>query len=92
MKLFAIVLAVSLLPACAKPPEKAVPKSVNEQQKEDQYKKELDEVRKNLKGEVKIKLKWDGKGDFYTWEITGKDAAEVLKANDAISKRLKTGN
>ncbi len=52
-----------------------------------QYKKELDEIRKSMKGEVKIKLKKDGKG-AYSWEISGKDAQEVLKTNDALKKRL----
>lgn len=52
-----------------------------------QYKKELDEIKKSMKGEVKIKLKKDGKG-AYSWEISGKDAQEVLKTNDALKKRL----
>jgi hypothetical protein len=53
---------------------------------EAQYKNELDEIRKNIKGETKIKVKKDAKG--YSWEITGKDPQEVLKANDALRKRL----
>jgi hypothetical protein len=53
---------------------------------EAQYKKELDEIRKSIKSETKIKVKKDGKG--YSWEITGKDPQEVLKANDALRKRL----
>lgn len=53
---------------------------------EDQYKKELDEIRKSIKEEIKIKVKKDVKG--YSWEITGKDTQEVLKANDALRKRL----
>ena len=55
---------------------------------DEQYKKELDEIKKNIKGDLKIKLKRDGKGDFYSWEISGKDAAEVLKANDVLAKKL----
>ena len=51
-----------------------------------QYKNELDEIRKSIKGETKIKVKKDAKG--YSWEITGKDAQEILKANDALRKRL----
>ncbi len=54
---------------------------------EAQHKKEMEEIRKSLKGDVKIKLKKDGKG-LYTWEISGKDAQEVLKANDTLRKRL----
>ena len=53
---------------------------------ETQYKNELDEIRKSIKGETKIKVKRDAKG--YSWEITGKDPQEVLKANDALRKRL----
>jgi hypothetical protein len=51
-----------------------------------QNKNELDEIRKSIKGETKIKVKKDAKG--YSWEITGKDAHEVLKANDVLRKRL----
>lgn len=53
---------------------------------ENQYKKELDEIRKSIQGEVKVRLKKDGKG--YSWEISGKDAQEVLKTNEALRKRL----
>jgi len=53
---------------------------------ETQYKNELDEIRKSIKGETKIKVKKDSKG--YSWEITGRDTQEVLKANDALRKRL----
>jgi hypothetical protein len=52
-----------------------------------QNKNELDEIRKSIKGETKIKVKKDAKG--YSWEITGKDAQEVLKANDVLKKRLR---
>jgi predicted secreted protein len=47
----------------------------------------LDEIKKSLKGDVKIKLKKEGKGG-YSWEITGKDAQEVLKTNEALRKKL----
>ncbi|MCX8109843.1 MAG: hypothetical protein N3D15_01140 [Syntrophorhabdaceae bacterium] len=52
-----------------------------------QYKKEMEEIKKNLRGDIKIKLKKDSKGG-YSWEITGKDASEVLKANDTLRKKL----
>jgi len=83
-----LVLAVILL-GCSKPQE-AVPAkpAMAESQKEDEYKKELEEVKKTLKGDIRIKLKKDGKGDFYSWEIDGKDVAEVLKANDMLVKKL----
>ena len=61
---------------------------VPDSQKEDQYKKELEEIRKTLKGDIRVKLKKDGKGDFYSWEIDGKDVAEVLKANETLTRRL----
>jgi hypothetical protein len=51
-----------------------------------QNKNELDEIRKSIKSETKIKVKKDAKG--YSWEITGKDAHEVLKANDILRKKL----
>lgn len=52
-----------------------------------QYKKEMEEIKKSLKGEIKVKLKKDGKGG-YNWEITGKDVQEVLRANEALRRRL----
>jgi hypothetical protein len=54
---------------------------------ERQYDKELEEIRKGIKGDLKIKLKKNAKSD-YSWEITGKDTQEVLKANDVLKKRL----
>ena len=89
MKLLPIILVLVLLLACSKPPE-PVPDvaAVPDIQKEEQYKKELDEIRKSIKGDVKVKLKKDGKGDNYSWEISGKDAAEVLKVNDTLVRKL----
>lgn len=65
------------------------PKKTQEEagQTDAQHKKELEEIKKNLKGDIKIKLKKDSKGG-YSWEITGKDAGEVLKANDILRKKL----
>jgi len=54
--------------------------------REVQNENELDEIRKSIKGETKIKVKKDAKG--YSWEITGKDAHEILKANDILRKKL----
>ncbi len=90
MRLLSIIFVlVAVFLGCTKPPE-AVPAKpvVPDVQKEDQYKKELEEIRKTLKGDIKIKLKKDGKGDFYSWEIDGKDAAEVLKVNETLTKKL----
>jgi hypothetical protein len=90
MRLLSIIFVlVAIFLGCTKPPE-AVPAKpvIPDVQKEDQYKKELEEIRKTLKGDIRIKLKKDGKGDFYSWEIDGKDAAEVLKVNETLTKRL----
>ena len=63
--------------------------SVPEAQKEERYQKELDEIRNNIRGDIRIKLKRDGKGGgSYSWEISGRDASEVLKANNALKKGL----
>jgi hypothetical protein len=89
MRLISILIVALLLSACSNAPESIPLKTAGlEAQKEDQYKKELEEIRKSIKGEVKIKLKKDGKGDYYSWEISGKDANEVLKANDILTKKL----
>lgn len=52
-----------------------------------QYKKEMDEIRKNMKGDLKIRLKKDGKG-AYSWEITGKDPHQIIQANETLNKRI----
>jgi outer membrane biogenesis lipoprotein LolB len=91
MRLFAIALALLLLGACTKPSDAPSLKNAQDARGDEQYKKELEEVRKDLRGDLKIKLKKDGKGDFYSWEISGKDASEVLKANDVLVKKLGDG-
>ena len=57
-----IFVLVALFLGCTKPPQ-AVPAKpvVPDSQKEDQYKKELEEIRKTLKGDIRVKLKKDGK-------------------------------
>ncbi len=87
MRVFAILFALALLVACSKASELTPAKAPEASQKEEQYKKEMDEIKKSIKGEVKIKLKKDPKGG-YSWEIAGKDAQEVLKANDVLVKKL----
>jgi hypothetical protein len=89
MKFITICLCLFFLLSCNKAAEVTTPKQkpVEEQTGDVNYKKEMDEIRKNLKSEVKIKLKKDVKGG-YGWEIAGKDAQEVLKANDALRKKL----
>jgi hypothetical protein len=88
MKGISILIGLVLLFACSKPPDTTPLKQSVDMQKEEQYKKELDEIRKTIKGEVKIKLKKDGKGDSYSWEISGKDPSEVLRANDTLARKL----
>ena len=83
-----MLLVFLLFCTCSRPPESAAVKTRQEARGDEQYKTELDEIRKNMKGDLKIKLKKDGKGDFYTWEISGKDVAEVLRANDVLVKKL----
>jgi hypothetical protein len=87
-KLFLFFLVIILFISCGKAVDtQGRQKTDSDNSAEIQYKKELDEIRKSMKGEVKIKLKKDGKG-AYSWEISGKDAQEVLKTNDALKKRL----
>ncbi|MBP1746691.1 MAG: hypothetical protein H6Q54_1306 [Deltaproteobacteria bacterium] len=88
MHFFTIFLVIFTFISCSKGTEvSSQPKAPEGQAMEAQYQKELDEIKKSLKGDVKIKLKKEGKGG-YSWEITGKDAQEVLKANEALRKRL----
>ena len=84
----AILFLCLALAACARPQEVPVKQKAPEgAAAEAQYKAEMDEIRKGLKSDIKIKLKRDGKG-AYAWEIQGKDAQEILKANDQLKKRL----
>ena len=83
-----IILLIVLIVSCSKGTDVTIKQRVaDDKNNEIQYKKEMDELKKNLKGEVKIKLKKDGKGG-YSWEIAGKDAQEVLKVNDILRKKL----
>jgi hypothetical protein len=88
MRFFTIFLILFALISCDKGKDLPIQQKVSEVQGMDaQYQKELDEIKKSLKGDVKIKLKKEGKGG-YSWEITGKDAQEVLKTNEALRKKL----
>jgi hypothetical protein len=83
-----IFLLIALLISCSKGADPILKQSTADvKNNETQYKKETDELKKTLKGEVKIKLKKDGKGS-YSWEIAGKDVHEVLKTNDILRKKL----
>jgi len=55
-----------------------------------QHRKELEEIRKSLRGDIKIKLRRDGKGTC-SWEIAGKDPQEIIRADSALSKRISGG-
>jgi hypothetical protein len=92
MKFFTILLILFSLVSCARPVEVAPkPKAAEGEAADVQYKKEMDEIKKSLKSDLKIKLKRDGKG-AYVWEITGKDPQEILKANEVLRKRLGDGS
>jgi hypothetical protein len=88
MRFFTIFIIILALISCGKGTDVPSQQKASEGQgMEAQYQKELDEIKKSLKGDVKIKLKKEGKGG-YSWEITGKDAQEVLKTNEALRKKL----
>jgi predicted secreted protein len=83
-----IILVIFLLISCSKGTDATIKQRVtDDKNNETRYIKEMDELKKTLKSEVKIKLKKDGKGG-YSWEIAGKDAQEILKVNDILRKKL----
>jgi hypothetical protein len=87
--IYALIFILTLLPCCSRSPSFQSPKApVETAQKDEQYKKEMEEIRKAIKGELKIKLKRDGKAGAYSWEIAGKDPQEILKANDVFARKL----
>ncbi|OPY02753.1 MAG: hypothetical protein A4E60_00852 [Syntrophorhabdus sp. PtaB.Bin047] len=57
---------------------------------EARYGKELEEIRKSLRGDIRIKLRRDGKGTC-SWEITGKDPQDVVRADALLTKRINAG-
>ena len=88
MRFFAILVVVLLfLGGCSGSTDVTPAKKAEELSKDAAYQKEMDELRKAVKSDVKIKLKKDGKG-AYSWEIQGKDPQEVLKANETLKKKL----
>jgi hypothetical protein len=88
MKFVSVLVITFLFVSCNRGPDGSVKREIGETQTaETEYQKEMEEVRKSIKGEVKIKLKRDGKG-LYTWEIMGKDAQEIIKVNETLRKRL----
>jgi hypothetical protein len=87
MRFFATIAILIFLAGCTGPADVAPAKKVDEAQKDTAYQKEMDELRKSIKSEVKIKLKKDGKGS-YSWEIQGKDPQEILRVNETLRKKL----
>ncbi len=88
MRFFTIFVIILTFISCSKGVDVSSQQKLSEVQGVDgQYQKEFDEIKKSLKGDVKIKLKKESKGG-YSWEVTGKDAQEILKANDALRKKL----
>jgi hypothetical protein len=87
MRFFATIVIVIFLAGCTGATDVTPGKKVDEPQKDATYQKEMDELRKSIKSEVKIKLKKDGKGS-YSWEIQGKDPQEVLRVNETLRKKL----
>jgi hypothetical protein len=86
--MFTIFMVLFLFVSCNKATEVSpAAKATDDRNTEGLRVKELDEIKKSLKGDVRVKLKKDGKGG-YSWEITGKDVQEVIKANETLRKRL----
>ncbi len=54
------------------------------------YKKEMEEIRRSIKSDIRIKLKKDTRGG-YGWEITGRDPQEIIKANNMLQTRVNNG-
>ncbi len=88
MKFLTIFLIIFLLVCCNKSTDAVFKqKPADDKSNGIQYSKEVDELKKALKSEVKIKLKKDAKG-LYNWEIAGKDVHEILKTNEIMRKKL----
>lgn len=91
MKIVIFLVAALFLLSCSKTTEIPAPykkaEADNTSLETERYKEDLEAIKKTIKSDTKIKLKKDAKG-VYSWEITGKDTREVLKANDTLSKRF----
>lgn len=83
----ALIFSIIFLAGCNRRADVGEPPKELPALSPDGYKKELEEIRKGIRTETKIKLKKDGKGS-YSWEIQGKDAQEILKVNDTLKKKL----
>jgi hypothetical protein len=89
MKFFTILVLLFILIGCTggNEGELVKPKTAIEKAGPAVHENEIEEIRKSLRADVRIRLKKDPKGG-YSWEITGKDAHEVLRANDVLRKKL----
>ena len=87
-KFLIIVLFLFFITGCGKGIEiEGVQKGKVRTASDELHKKEIEEIRKSLKSDIRIKLKKDGKGS-YAWEITGKDAQEVIRVNNVLKSRV----
>lgn len=86
-KIFLIMFVTCLVfPGCS--PKAQAPETEGSRALSDaQYKKEMDEMKKSIKGDIRIKLKKDGKG-AYTWEISGRDPHQIINANQVLNRRV----
>lgn len=82
-----LLLVILFLVDCGRRNDDAEPAKQLPAVTSEQYKKELEDIKKGIRTETKVKLKKDAKGS-YSWEIQGKDVGEVLRVNDMLNKRL----
>lgn len=82
-----IFLVLFLCLSCSKERSVEIKENIKAEQNEDVYKKEAEALERQLKKDIRIKVKRDGKGN-YSWEITGKDVNEIIRINEILKKRL----
>lgn len=82
-----ICLFMGALSGCSRPETVIETEKAHSSTSNEQYRKDMDEIKKSMRGDIKIKLKKDGKG-AYSWEISGKDAYEVVKTNGILAKKV----
>lgn len=82
-----IFLLLFLLPSCDKINEVRFKETAKKEISQENYERQIEELKKAVKQDIKIRLKRDSKGS-YSWEIQGKDVNEVLKVNDILKRRL----
>ena len=80
-------LAFFFILSCEKKPSATPASSESPPSSKVVVEREKEEKIQPLPGEVKIKLKKDGK-DNYSWELNSSDADQILKVNEKLKKRL----